>query len=245
MSRKSNNVSNGPNQYNLFKVLSHPIRQRLIELIHKNIELPYTEILNTLKIDAGQLNFHLKHVKGLYTKNDQGNYMLTEKGRIAYGLIKEVKKIENVREETIVIPKASTFRRFVATVIDFALFIGSPIAVVLILSICAPLTPLDHSPIIITMFLHSVFFLTFVAFSFMEAYQGQTPGKFIMQIIVIHESGRRLNLMESVLRNIAKLYLFPIDLLLGVLFVRKKGYYRIANYYLKAHVIDVSTEIPK
>ncbi len=235
-------MSKESSQYNLFKVLSHPIRQKLIELIHKNIELPYTEILNTLKIDAGQLNFHLKHVKGLYTKNDQGNYMLTKKGKMAYELIREVNKIEGIEETVVVTPKASVFKRSVATIIDFGIFIGTPFAVMLIISIWAPFTHQD-SPILITLFLHTVFFLTFIVFTFMEAYQGQTPGKFMTKIVVIHESGRKLNLMESVLRNVSKAYLLPLDLILGLLFTRKKGYYRVVNYYLKAQVINVSTEV--
>jgi DNA-binding transcriptional ArsR family regulator len=82
--------------YNLFKVLSHPTRAKIIELLHENIELSYTEMLNTLKTDTGQLNFHLRNIKGLCETTEDGTYILTDKGKIAYNLMK--KRLLSIRK---------------------------------------------------------------------------------------------------------------------------------------------------
>jgi len=46
-----------------FKVLSHDVRIKIISLIYENIEMSYTEILNTLNLEEGDLNFHLRKMK--------------------------------------------------------------------------------------------------------------------------------------------------------------------------------------
>ena len=51
-----------------FKVLSHEIRTKIISLLHENIEMSYTEILRALNIEEGNLNFHLRKMKGFLGK---------------------------------------------------------------------------------------------------------------------------------------------------------------------------------
>jgi hypothetical protein len=46
--------------------------------------------MNTLKIDnTGRMNYHLKILSGLITKRDNGQYALTEKGKLASRLLRE------------------------------------------------------------------------------------------------------------------------------------------------------------
>lgn len=78
-----------------------------------------------------------------------------------------------------------------------------------------------------------------IALTLMEAYNGQTLGKWIVKIRVIKESGRKLNFMESALRNVAKIFFLPIDMLIGIAFYRKKGHIRFVDYYIKAKVIEI------
>jgi uncharacterized RDD family membrane protein YckC len=219
----------------LFKVLSHPIRVKLVELLHENIQLSYTEILNTLKIDAGQLNFHLKNMKDLYVKSD-GNYLLSDKGKFAYDLITEVKKIEGKKEVESTLQSAPVYKRILASLIDAALFVGSPILVVLIASLLFPPSNLD--PILLTIFVMLIMFLSLLVLTSMEASSGQTIGKYIMGIRVVKDSGMKIDLAESAIRNVGKIYLLPIDLLLGFL-LKKKGYLRFTCFMTKSKVIEV------
>jgi uncharacterized RDD family membrane protein YckC len=219
----------------LFKVLSHPIRVKLVELLHENIQLSYTEILNTLKIDAGQLNFHLKNMKDLYVKSD-GNYLLSDKGKFAYDLITEVKKIEGREEVESTLQSAPVYKRVFASLIDAALFVGSPILVVLIASLLFPPSNLD--PILLTIFVMLIMFLSLLVLTSMEASSGQTIGKYIMGIRVVKDSGMKIDLAESAIRNVGKIYLLPIDLLLGFL-LKEKGYLRFTCFMTKSKVIEV------
>lgn len=77
-----------------FKILSHPIRVRIIELLHENIELAYTDMLNILKLETGKLNFYLRGLRGLCKTTEDGTYVLTDKGKMAYDIVKRVNKVE-------------------------------------------------------------------------------------------------------------------------------------------------------
>lgn len=229
-------------EYGIFKTLSHPLRARIIELLYENDELSYTEILNVLKIDTGQLNFHLRNIEGLLERTAHGNYMLNEKGKLGYYALKGVKKYL-AAEEVPIEPRASIQKRAAAAAIDYLLFVGSPILLILFLNIWIPFGQRGLDPVIITQFLHAIFFLTLLAFMSMETYNGQTIGKYVIKIKAVKETGRKINLVESTIRNVAKIFFLPLDLLVGLLFFRKKGYIRFADYYTKVKVVDVSTDV--
>ena len=65
----------------------------------------------------------------------------------------------------------------------------------------------------------------------MEAYKGQTPGKYLMKIRVVKKGGLRLGIVESGIRNAGKIFLLPLDLIIGIIFFRKRGYIRFFDYY--------------
>jgi uncharacterized RDD family membrane protein YckC len=223
-------------EFELLKAISHPIRARVIELLSENIELPYSEILRVLKIDSGQLNFHLRNMGRLITKGENGNYLLTREGKTASILLKELRRLSS--SEQAVEPAAAVLKRALAAAIDFSLFLFSPLVVVFIVSLWIPFYE-RIDPVTVTLFLHAIFALTLVVFVAMEAYNGQTLGKFALGIRVIKENGRKPNLVECILRNVAKVYFLPLDFLLGVLFYRHKGYLRFSDYFTRVRVVDV------
>lgn len=224
-------------EHAIFKVLSHPIRSRIIESLYENGELSYTDILSILRIDTGQLNFHLRNMAELYDRDEAGNYRLAAKGKFSYYMLMEAKK--RLGEEAGQLePQASFVRRLAATLIDYLLFLGSPLAVMVILTLWIPFPRLD--PMLITLFFHLVFFLTFVAYMSMEIYNGQTIGKFLLKIKVLKEDGRKIDMTEGIFRNIAKVYFLPLDFVLGVFLYRQEGYIRFSDKFLKLQVVDVS-----
>lgn len=229
-------------EYELFKALSHPIRAKIIELIYENGELSYTEILTALKIDTGQLNFHLRNIRELYARTEDGNYVLNEAGKLGYYVIRGVKKHTN-REEVAVEPQAPVEKRVIAALIDYVTFIGSPFLFILFLSLWIPFGERGLDPVIVAQFVHAIFFLALLAMMSMETYNGQTIGKYIMKIRAVKETGRKINLVESIIRNVAKIFFLPLDLLVGLLFFRKQGYIRFADYYTKIKIVDVSGEV--
>jgi len=74
----------------LHKILSDVTRRNILELLaEKEGGLSYTEIMALLRItNTGRLNYHLKALSVLVSKDDQGRYRLTERGKLAANLLK-------------------------------------------------------------------------------------------------------------------------------------------------------------
>jgi hypothetical protein len=74
----------------LHKILKDETRRKIIVLVNEKGSITYTELLNAMKSDStGLLNYHLKVLGDLLTKNETGQYMLSEKGKVALKLISE------------------------------------------------------------------------------------------------------------------------------------------------------------
>ena len=73
----------------LHKILSDPTRRSILELLAEKEELSYMEIMVFLRItNTGRLNYHLKALSALVSKDEQGRYSLTEKGKLAANMLK-------------------------------------------------------------------------------------------------------------------------------------------------------------
>ncbi len=74
----------------LHKILKDETRQKIITLLNEKGSLGYTELMDSTEIGStGLLNYHLKVLSGLITKNESGQYLLTEKGKLASKLLME------------------------------------------------------------------------------------------------------------------------------------------------------------
>jgi len=72
----------------LHKILKDKTRRKIIRLLDEKGSLSYTDLLNGLvDISTGLLNYHLKILEDLITKNEAGQYTLTEKGKHASQLL--------------------------------------------------------------------------------------------------------------------------------------------------------------
>jgi len=74
----------------LHKILKDGTRRKIILLLNEKGSLNYTDLMNMLEIDnTGRVNYHLKILSGLITKREDGQYALTEKGKLASRLLLE------------------------------------------------------------------------------------------------------------------------------------------------------------
>ncbi|MCW4002364.1 MAG: winged helix-turn-helix domain-containing protein [Candidatus Bathyarchaeota archaeon] len=74
----------------LHKILKDGTRQKIISLLAEKGSLTYTELMDSTDITStGTLNYHLKILGELLAKNDAGQYILTEKGKLAARLLDE------------------------------------------------------------------------------------------------------------------------------------------------------------
>ena len=224
-----------------FKVLSHEIRAKIISLLHENIEMSYTEILHTLNLEEGNLNFHLRKMKGFVELTEKKNYRLSEYGKITYGMLQEVdSRLWKDAKEIIKHDENNTFsvqiliRRAFAALIDFTLFLLFGATNFLILK-----NWLKFDAFAVIIYLQIVLLLAYVYFVIMETYNGQTIGKYVMMIRVVKTNGDKVNVLECAIRNIGKVFFLPFDVLVWVLFYRKKGYIKFFDYYTKTTVEKV------
>ncbi|MBI2185226.1 MAG: RDD family protein [Thaumarchaeota archaeon] len=241
-------------------LFNQKIRFEIVKLLYLNVELSYTEILDALQIDQGLLNFHLRKIKWFIETTDEGTYILSEYGKVAYETLGEME----TRTKSLM-PSAASFepaplhiegslvaRRVVAFLIDIVImFVSTGLffdknvveIVTAFFSFRFPnlsLTDLSYSTI---SGYSSVFFASYIVFALLEAYKGQTLGKFLLGIRVLKINGRKVTLMDSAVRNLGKVFLLPLDIILGLAGYRSKGYLRFFDYYTQSKIERVKVEL--
>ncbi|MFX0003528.1 MAG: hydrogenase iron-sulfur subunit [Candidatus Hodarchaeota archaeon] len=77
----------------IYSVLSHPFRRKILLLLEKEGYIPYTDLMEKLGLETtGQLNFHLKRIGSLINK-DKKSYFLTEDGKRVLKILNLNKRI--------------------------------------------------------------------------------------------------------------------------------------------------------
>lgn len=229
-------------------ILAQPIRGKIVIVLYENVEMSYSELLNMLNIDEGLLNFHLRKMKRLVKTTKEGTYMLSEYGKLAYEVLRDVEtRITAIQagntlglSPPIRLTADLIGRRVAAFFLDAAiLFVSTGLFldrnVVALLSAFSkfqlpPLSLIDISYATVSAYSH-VFFAAYLIFTVLEAYKGQTPGKYLLGIRVVKVGGRKISLMDSAVRNLGKVFLLPLDVLTGIILYAKKGYMRFFDYY--------------
>jgi hypothetical protein len=68
----------------LHKSLKDETRRKIISILAAKGALGYSELMAELQIaSTGRLNYHLKVLDGLISKDAEGKYLLSEKGKAA------------------------------------------------------------------------------------------------------------------------------------------------------------------
>ena len=77
------------NWSSLHKTMADETRSSILELLSERDALNYTEIMTVLGVtNTGRLNYHLKALGDLISKDSEGRYRLTEKGQLAVNMLK-------------------------------------------------------------------------------------------------------------------------------------------------------------
>ena len=73
----------------LHRILSDTTRRSILQLLAEKESLTYTDIMTLLQItNTGRLNYHLKVLGTLLSKDDSGRYHLTNEGKQAANLLR-------------------------------------------------------------------------------------------------------------------------------------------------------------
>jgi hypothetical protein len=84
----------------LHKILKDSTRREIILLLDEKGSLSYTDILEEVGIDStGLLNYHLRVMGDLISKDQEGNYSLTEDGKLALRLLSETSQESGLQRE--------------------------------------------------------------------------------------------------------------------------------------------------
>ncbi|MCS7139519.1 MAG: helix-turn-helix domain-containing protein [Candidatus Nezhaarchaeota archaeon] len=91
--------------YKVYRALGNPHRRRIILLLGDNPDgLVFSELRRELNLSVGSLYYNLDQLKGLVHQKSDKRYVLTEKGVIAYKMLKsDVERVKRgeVRSESI------------------------------------------------------------------------------------------------------------------------------------------------
>lgn len=68
----------------IFDAISNELRKKIIKSLDK--PKSFSQLSDELKVESSALAFHLKKLDGLISKDEQGNYILTEEGKRALSI---------------------------------------------------------------------------------------------------------------------------------------------------------------
>jgi len=242
--------------------IGHPIRRRIIRILHENMEASYSDLLSMLNIETGKLNFHLRKLQPLLEQTQSGKYKLSERGKFAYTVISLLEKRLGGESVPLKVPQASFIKRFIAWLLDvliiyaasfgslnlqlvdfepfpwFSFHVTLPYISVQILRYTFLLgaQPFSEIDTFLRIYLASILW---AYWTITEGYKGQSLGKILMRIRVVKSDGRRLPLQDSAVRSIGKAFLLPLDVIVGLIFYRRKRVLRFTDHYTDTIVVEV------
>jgi hypothetical protein len=118
----------------LHKILSDTTRRSILELVAEKQALSYTEMMTLLQItNTGRLNYHLKALGDLVSKDGEGRYRLTERGQLAVSLLRTFPERAPVEKKSLSALKVTT--------VVVLVLIGSLLIVSLTLGVLAAAGP--------------------------------------------------------------------------------------------------------
>jgi len=231
----------------------HPVRLKIMAVLYDNIEMGYSDLARAVGVSENLLNHHLKRLKGLVEKSDAG-YRLTWRGRIVWEEARRLlgSSVEALDQPPNPLEISTIARRIAAFVVDIILFFIATGAVLdgtllhgmagLVLAVWSidPTSAIASLQALVERSLvgySNVFFASYIFLTLMEAYKGQTPGKHLLGLRVVKIDGSKPSLVEAGIRNAGKIFLLPVDLLLGLALYRKKGFIRFTEYYTGTIVV--------
>ena len=113
----------------LNKILSDTTRKNILELLKEKDAISYTEIMSILRVtNTGRLNYHLKALNGLISKDDQGKYHLTERGQLAVNLLQtfpkkvQAENVLSIKKQSLKVAAATLLTLLGAFLIVYAVF---------------------------------------------------------------------------------------------------------------------------
>lgn len=86
------------------RILKHPVRKRIIELLGTRENMSFTELKNEMNLPVGTLYYHLDVLRGYVLQDEERRYFLSGDGKKLYGLLASYDSSTRNVERTIFVP---------------------------------------------------------------------------------------------------------------------------------------------
>jgi len=226
----------------ILSVLSHPLRREILSNLSEKGECSFTDLMNALNIDTGKLSFHIRSLAGFMEQTSTGKYKLSKIGENAVKLIKDLELWASEAEVVIkasTLPIASFRRRVFAFLIDFSMMLVIAILITLP-NVFSLVSGTGAFPSHIDIILVVALALLWGYSTLLEGFEGQSLGKRIVGLKVIRIDGKSLSYDRAAIRNFGKVFLLPIDLLIGLrLKPKDERFIRYFDKFAGTTVVDL------
>ncbi len=106
-----------PETDRIIKVLDHPARKRIIELLGARGAMPWKELAAELGMGTGALYYHLDTLEGIVARDPSKRYSLTKPGREVYEYLKANPEAESIKDVPLSFKRSGRFRDYAETII--------------------------------------------------------------------------------------------------------------------------------
>jgi hypothetical protein len=100
----------------LAKVLDHPVRARIIELLGERGQMGWKELSLELGVRTGGLYHHIDTLEGLVARDSSRKYSLTKSGRMVFNRVSQGHTIDSLRRAAVDLRGADRNRRLLESV---------------------------------------------------------------------------------------------------------------------------------
>jgi uncharacterized RDD family membrane protein YckC len=218
----------------ILSVLSHPLRRRILLYLNEKTECSFTDFATAFSVDTGKLSFHLRALEPFIEQTPTGKYKLSTAGQNAIILIKDLESWSMQTEtatRSFIHPLSNWKKRVYSYLIDLA------IALALFLALPNIFYPFNTENPFLNVNLILFLVLFWIYLTLLEGFSGQSIGKIIVGIKVVRIDGKNISYDEAAVRNFGKVFLLPIDLIIGWR-IRDKRYIRYFDKFAGTTVLD-------
>jgi len=82
----------------VFRIIAHPIRRKILQLLEKE-EMSYSDLMDALSLESGSLGFHIRKLQALVTQGSDGKYTLSYMGKQVLQKVLEVTSLQRAKIE--------------------------------------------------------------------------------------------------------------------------------------------------
>src|SRR2546428_11926417 len=106
-----------PETNRVIKVLDHPARKRIIELLGAKGAMPWKDLAAELGMGTGALYYHIDTLEGIVARDSSKRYSLTKPGQEVYEYLKANPQAESIKGVPLNLKRSRRFRDYVETII--------------------------------------------------------------------------------------------------------------------------------